>query len=224
MNSSETSVTRQLAPSAFGLFFLFLALIASSAAAIGFFSLLMPAGLPAIVIVALFGWLAVAAFRAAGRRLPRVLFRVSTAMTMAIALILGFLAASVPTLGGSRQREKQKRTMIDIRSIAATLESYAVDHHSLPDASRVADLGQYLEPTYIRKLPREDPWGHDFKYSRRINSDGSLSYFIASAGRDGVWEESTLSSYQRGATTSFDGDVVFSDGELIRYPEGMPGP
>ncbi len=50
------------------------------------------------------------------------------------------------------------------------------------------------------------------------------SYFLGSAGRDGKWEESNLSNYSSGATTSFDCDVVYSDGEFIRYPEGAQRP
>jgi type II secretory pathway pseudopilin PulG len=129
--------------------------------------------------------------------------------------IAGILAAiAIPNLLTAMQRAKQKRTMADIRSLATSLESYAVDNNDkYPVAARVEDLSPVLEPKYATRLPRRDAWEHELRY---VTWTGG--YAISSGGSDGVFEHTSPDEYTKGTTQDFDCDLVYANGEFIRYP------
>jgi general secretion pathway protein G len=135
--------------------------------------------------------------------------------------ILGILAAiAIPNLLTAMQRAKQKRTMADVRSVATAVEAYAVDAKQYPSASSVEALQPLLAPKYIRTLPVKDGWGHPFRYT--CTPEGRCdTYVLSSAGKDGVFEVGEGEPYEPGPTTNFDNDIVFSNGQFVRYPEGV---
>lgn len=130
-----------------------------------------------------------------------------------LALLLATAGCWQPAPGGHEQ------TMSDLRAIGASAEAYAADHRVYPAAYTIDDLACVLEPTYSRKLPRIDAWNEPFRYEVRTRIDGKQSYRIASASTDGAWEQTDLWRYARGTTTGLDSDIVFGDGEFIRWPE-----
>lgn len=75
------------------------------------------------------------------------------------------------------------------------------------------ELERALSPTYIRKLPRLDGWGNEFEV--RVSAK---SYAIRSRGSDDRFDADTYEMNH--VTTSFDEDIVFSDGSFFQYPEG----
>jgi hypothetical protein len=123
-----------------------------------------------------------------------------------------------------------KRAMADLRSIGTAIESFAVDNDVYPGpTSGLTPIGVFvddLEPSYIRTLPRLDPWGHPYL----VNSDGK-AYVVVSAGADGALElayddPSTVAPERRGlmVTTDDNADIVFVNGQFVRWPaEGSPG-
>lgn len=141
---------------------------------------------------------------------------------LALVAVLGIVAAiAIPNLLTAQQRSKQKRTMADMRSLAVALEAWAVDSGSYPDAASVGDLEAQLAPKYIATVPRLDGWGNSFRYDC-WSSTGSAcdSYAIGSAAKDGIFTRDSLQDYAgAGGTTSFDDDIIFSNGGFTQYPQ-----
>ncbi len=142
-----------------------------------------------------------------------------------VIAIIGILAAiAIPNLLNAVQRGKQKRTMVDMRTLATALESYHVDHSVFPTAActgglyttsgAVLDDSSFavLSPTYLANLPLRDGWGRFLIYNV---DNGFAQYNILCLGRNGVSD--TLSC---GTTTDFNDDILFSNGTFLQWPEG----
>lgn len=125
------------------------------------------------------------------------------------AAVAGFLivaTCAVALYAGSRNPAiKQKRTIANIRAVAVGAESY--------DKKYPASLEQ------LRDVPRRDGWGHTLRYELIEVGDGSRYYFVASPGQDGLWQRQHLTDYTPGATTSFDEDLIFSNGKFVQGPQ-----
>ena len=150
---------------------------------------------------------------------------------LVVLFIVGILAAiAIPNFLAAKERAMQKRTMADIRTLGAALESYASDNNQeYPKGAAPVDLRAALEPKYIKDVPSIDGWGHGFQYTclkdaTSPQSDKCVGYVIASAGRDGRFEhdsQDTHAGQTPKATTNFDCDIVFSAGQFVEYPEGV---
>lgn len=142
---------------------------------------------------------------------------------LVVVAIIGILAAmGIMNYFNAIARARQKRTMADIRTIAQAWEARAVETRSytaagfsFPSALVYEDVRDALVPTYIQRIPRVDGWGNPIEFGAIINL-----YGIRSPGRDGVYEGA---SYVPGSVDSPDGDIVFSNGNFVRYPEVMQG-
>ncbi len=103
---------------------------------------------------------------------------------------LGVVAAiAIPNFVTATEKAKQKKAMGDLRTISTALEAYLTDHGTLPRGKTLAELKTSLEPMYIKTLPGQDPWGHDYLYRQISTSE----FALASGGKDGVflgWEQS----------------------------------
>jgi len=144
-----------------------------------------------------------------------------------LLLVVAFLgivsAIAIPNLLTAMQRSKQKRTMADIRSLGAAVESYASDNNQYPQTTGA------LAPKYIRTVPNLDGWGHQLRYvcvkdPASPQSDSCAGYVIASAGKDGRFEHDaleTLAGQEPQGTSNFDCDIVYSGGKFVEYPEGV---
>ena len=143
-------------------------------------------------------------------------------LLIVVAIIGIIVAIAIPNLLNAIQRAKQKKTMGDMRSIGTAAESYAVDYNrypaaaasiaGTPSAAIAGTVTASLEPTYIKKLPTLDGWSSPLLYGTFLNNS---EYVIFSGGRNG-----TTSAYTGGATTDFNADVVFTNGQFVQYPEG----
>jgi type II secretory pathway pseudopilin PulG len=149
------------------------------------------------------------------------------ALLMLLLYIPGVVAAiAIPNLLTAMQRSKEKRTMADIRTIATAVEAYGVDHNRYPQAATMDDLAGLLEPVHVRTLPRVDGWGHPFAYEAASCYQGSCQeYYVASSGRDGKFERAAPSDWSGspGVKTSWNEDIVYSNGSFVRAPEGYGG-
>jgi type II secretory pathway pseudopilin PulG len=138
------------------------------------------------------------------------------------------------------QRSKQKRTMADLRSVASAIEAYATDHNGYPPAPSshlLSDIDKHLSPTYTRRLPVTDGWGGPIFYYSWYDGAGTEKsthtsatssnllpnhYALVTTGKDRVrqgWGDPR--TVRPAQTTSLDEDMVFRDGDFIRYPEGI---
>lgn len=152
-----------------------------------------------------------------------------------LALLLLALGVVAPDLQRGMQRGKERRTMSDLRSIGAAVESYQVDHGfppDVPDAPRggleLEALARALEPTFIKHLPRRDAWGSPIQWFRAGDS-----YRLVSVGADrepdfrvapGVAPElgprnlGLSSAYvSLGVGGPFDQDLHYSDGQFTSF-------
>lgn len=149
---------------------------------------------------------------------------------LVVVAIIGILASiAIPNLLIAIQRSKQKRTMVDMRNLATAWESRQVESGKYNAAAAgvngadkvvlLADLATGLEPTYIKTMPRFDGWG--FPYGCFTSEDWGTSgnaqvYVIVSPGKDGA----VAATVVLGATTSFDCDLIYSNGAFLAFPEG----
>jgi general secretion pathway protein G len=142
-----------------------------------------------------------------------------------VVAIIGILAAiAIPNLLTAMQRSRQKRSMADMRSIATAWEARATDVNQYTAAGAaitwpgadldVTSIENMLSPTYIKKLPQYDGWSNKFKVGSRLNS-----YSIESFGADKTDETETQGNLI--ITNSFDCDIIFSEGNFVKYPEGV---
>src|SRR4051794_26878113 len=143
-----------------------------------------------------------------------------------VVVIGGILAAiAIPNLLTAMQRSRQKRTMADIRSVVTAIEAYNAEKNTYPKVQSYDDLRPLIAPEYIRNLPEHDGWDHPFRYACTKDEEGRCTaYVLGSAGKDGLFEQNGLGAYAaspRGATTNFDCDLIFANGDFIEYPEGV---
>jgi general secretion pathway protein G len=146
-----------------------------------------------------------------------------------VLAIIGILAAiAIPNLLTAISKAKQKRTLLDIKTIAVAWEARATDTNRYNAAGGIdgvsvplgiSTLAGALEPTYSRSIPKRDGWGKPFVCY--IDSDWGAStpasrYVIVSGGSDGIVSDSPAT----GAFHNFDCDIIYSNGQFITYPEG----
>jgi general secretion pathway protein G len=145
-----------------------------------------------------------------------------------VVAIIGILAAiAIPNLLTAMQRSKQKRTMADMRSIATAWEARATDTNrynaagavTFPSNEFTAGLSGVLAPTYIKQLPAKDGWGNVWYYytdQAMGVSTAAQQYYIRSTGKDGKKDGTPPG----GPTTTFDSDLIYTNGTFVQYPEG----
>ena len=143
-------------------------------------------------------------------------------LLVVVAIIAIVAAIAIMNYLSSIERARQKRTMADIRSIAQAWEAsnsekgnYGAAGFSFPAAVTHDALAASLSPTYMRGIPKSDGWGRPFQFGA-----AGRVYGIRSAGRDGVYESDT---YEQGAGANPDCDIVYSNGNFVRYPETVQG-
>ena len=149
-------------------------------------------------------------------------------LLMVVAIIAILAAIAIPNLISALNRARQKRTIADIRAIAVAWEARATDVGkynaagvadgiSLPVA--IDDLSNVLTPSYIKALPTKDGWGRQYMAFTDVAFDDATvanRYAVVSGGRDG-----TLNPSQPiGTFTSYDCDIIYSNGTFVAYPEG----
>ena len=148
-----------------------------------------------------------------------------------VVAIVGILAAiAIPNFLTALARAKQRRTMVDMRTVATAWESRTVETNRYNAAAagyqgidQQVDLDLLegaLVPTYVRRIPRFDGWSHQFLCFTETPWGGparASQYAIISAGADNTLDPATAP----GPTTNYDCDIIFSSGVFIAYPEGV---
>jgi type II secretory pathway pseudopilin PulG len=137
-------------------------------------------------------------------------------------IIAGIIAAiAIPNLLNSMHRDKQKRTIADMNLIADALEDYADWNLEYPEGKSIAELKSVLVPDYLKTFPEKDAWGNQFQYNALFykNEKFPTGYLLVSFGKDGVADAKTY--YKGTRTTSFNNDIVLSNGTFWQYPENF---
>ena len=147
-----------------------------------------------------------------------------------VVAIIGIIAAiAIPNLMTAIERSRQKRTMADMRSLATAWEARNVETGrynasgaqvpGITNAVDVNDLEYQISPTYIKVIPKLDCWKHPYELFTSqpwADTASAQGYAIISPGRDGRFSTTP----QTGGTTSFDCDIIYSNGAFLAYPEG----
>jgi general secretion pathway protein G len=130
-----------------------------------------------------------------------------------VVAIIGIIAAiAIPNLLNAIDRGKQKRTMADMRSLGTAVESYAVDNNVYPQATSAAALKTIVEAgAYIKNMPTQDGWSHDFQVAAV-----TTEYTLYSKGKNNTGAATCAT----GTTASFSDSICFINGQFLRYPAG----
>ena len=87
----------------------------------------------------------------------------------------------------------------DLQAIAIAITTLVGNEGNIPDASNIDELAAKLEPTYLHRVQRIDPWGTPYGYSQ----DGS-GYKLKCAGKD--------------KTFGNEDDMEITDGQVTKMP------
>ena len=123
-------------------------------------------------------------------------------------------------------RLQQEKTVDAIRDIGTAIEAYKLVAGKYPVSSsgHLEKIENLLVPKYLSALPEEDGWDNDIEYYC-VQPEGP--YYIISVGSDkerdvGLYKSDRLpSGIGFNIITSFKEDIIFSNGEFVRYPEGL---
>jgi len=131
-----------------------------------------------------------------------------------------------PSHLSTREREHQRQAMIDLRAIATSCQSYAVDNNHFPAVGRfdggslhwvdATRLSKFLVPDYIRQVPVTDPWGHEYRYA--LGAD-ERSFALLCTGSDGILDQESLPSTFR-ETRCFENDLIWVTDTFRQLPKG----
>ncbi len=135
----------------------------------------------------------------------------------------GMVAAiAIPNMLNAVERGRTKRSMADMRSMATSMEAYAVDNDHYPPLQGWVDpgaLAAVVSPTYIRTVPAIDGWDHPYK----VFSDGQ-HYAIVSAGPNGVVDHEWTPPIDATVDLSATDDIVYADGTFLSDTEAAERP
>jgi type II secretion system protein G len=146
-------------------------------------------------------------------------------LMIVIAIIALIASIAIMSYFTALDRARQKRTVSDMRNLAAAwearaseMQSYVVSGYIFPDTeASYDDLTAALVPTYTRYVVRRDGWGNPYQFA---TGTGPKEYGIRSPGRDGVFQEG---EYTPGETDDSDCDVIYANGGFITYPVSIKG-
>jgi general secretion pathway protein G len=158
-----------------------------------------------------------------------------------VVVIIGIIGVIIiPNLMDSLQKAKQRRTVNDVRAVGTAWFSWVTDQLSAAAAGSSAQtfdldrLGTEISPedlmeilrrggmNYIVTVPINDGWGGDYDYLWTGNPADTPTFGLRSKGRDRAVGPTT-NPYPLGPfpTTAYDEDIVWVDGNFIRFPAGV---
>ncbi len=135
------------------------------------------------------------------------------AFVLVLPWLFGLLISGPANLGAIN-RGRQKRTMADMRQCAVALEMYGQTHGTYPETEDPDELRSLL--LEFTSMPEHDGWDRPWRV--RVSSH---SYTLVSHGKCGEPDDPSLDHYENETTTSFQSDIVYANGEFVRWPEGI---
>jgi general secretion pathway protein G len=130
---------------------------------------------------------------------------------MIVVLIISIIASiAIPNFLSALHRSRQRRTMMDMRSLSTAVESYKIDFSTPPQVPDVPTLVALIQPLYIAQLPQQDGWGNDITYT-----SGGEAYTLESYGRDGA-DGANITPQTK---DQYDLDIVLFDGIFVATPD-----
>lgn len=125
---------------------------------------------------------------------------------LVVIVVIGILATLVvPQLLMGYERARQRRSMAEMRAIAAANGAYRVDSGGY--AAALADM----VPEYMSTVPPGDAWGTGWAYA-----GARETYTLTSYGRDGASGPAPPSPWH---DEPFEADLVLANGAFTQAPE-----
>jgi len=130
-----------------------------------------------------------------------------------VVAIVGLLSSiAVVNLLNAVDKAKQKRTMMDMRTIGAAVEAYGTDNARYPQGVATwPALKSEINPHFMKDPPDVDGWQNPWE----VGTAAGYDYTLVSTGKDGA-----TGPRAGGTTGAFDCDIVFSNGLFYQWPEG----
>jgi type II secretory pathway pseudopilin PulG len=152
-----------------------------------------------------------------------VIFGVVGAGCALLALVMAGIVAAllIPNFLDALQKAKQKRTLAEMRTLGAALESFHQRNSFYPAGDTVAAVVAQLAGDGYTGAG-QDGWKRDLRWACfEPDGGGCAAYELVSPGRDGVFAAEP-GGYEEGAfpVTEYDSDVVLANGMFARWPEG----
>jgi hypothetical protein len=151
---------------------------------------------------------------------------------LGLLFFVGLISAIlIPNFIDALQKAKQKRTMADIAEVGGVWSELTMGYAERPEAAGSAEVSLIdsagpvppneilgLLQEHMEIVPLNDGWQHPLEFHVRSDPGAAWQRLIRSPGRDGVFDGDV---YQAGSfrATDYDGDVVWADGDFIRWPE-----
>jgi hypothetical protein len=168
-------------------------------------------------------------------RPPRTTRR-SASLVVAALLALLALRPTRPSAAAEPGSAKLQAAVTDLRNTGTAMYRWYQDeqkpfrHKAAPavpppaeDVTKVpaisyAELKALLVPTYLKELPRLDPWGHPYEYRLSQDPEADEVMVVRSAGAGGNFSGNV---YEVGAFSPDDAsqNVVWKDGYFVRWPQ-----
>ena len=151
-------------------------------------------------------------------------------------IIFGIVAALViPNFVTASQKAKHRTTMVDIANISQAIETYFLDHGTIPDQDGAykisSDFYKALSPDYVINMPINDQWGNSLFVYCGTACDGIYGitgssiddFLVVSLGKDGIMEDWEFDENEPDAglfvfeySEDFNKDIVMRNGIWIR--------
>lgn len=155
-----------------------------------------------------------------------------------VVAIIGIIATMlIPSLLDAIQKSKQKRSVADIRIVGTAMMAWLTDQDgagaaagqaaSTFDFSRVpavtqAQLEAVLIPQYMQELPLSDGWKNSYEYGLDIATPEGLEIMaMRCRGRNNRVDGGPVYPANSFQPTDYDQDIVWADGQFIRWPEAQ---
>jgi hypothetical protein len=137
-------------------------------------------------------------------------------LTGGVGEILDQQQADCLELGDALAHGNQRRTMVDLKRLGKIVEEWARDNEgSYPVCEGfqavTACLESSLQSDALVDLRLKDAWGRPFLYH---SNETGTTYALISYATDGRLD----GLGKAGPTSSYDADIVFSDGDFAQWP------
>jgi type IV pilus assembly protein PilA len=159
-----------------------------------------------------------------------------------VIAIIGIIAALlIPNFLDSLNKARQKNTMASERNVGTAMMARITDEGAAAAAGAAAQTVQLsdftaqtpaptliatrdalyttLVPQYIQDVPSLDSWKQTFTYRLSLDPRSLRQAIAVSCGKDG----SCATSWPVGTffATEYTQDIVWADGQFVRYPSGQ---
>jgi type II secretory pathway pseudopilin PulG len=147
---------------------------------------------------------------------------------LVLLILIGLLGGCSVFRGSSKAPKvvQQEKTVDAIRDLGTAIEAYKLVEGKYPVATsgHIEEIKGLLVPKYLASFPEEDGWGNEIEY---YCAQPEGPYYIISLGSDkerdvGLYHSNRLpSGLGFNVIRTFKEDIIFSNGEFVRYPEGL---